>query len=82
MGYVSCENRDMDKMDEVDRLNFALGGIARISTAALKDGLSSPRGYVSGYPRKLVEDFEFWLSKIKQLADEAESTNATERTTC
>lgn len=67
---ISCEDRDMDNMDEVDRLNFALAGIAAISTSALKDGLASPRGFVSSYPTKLIQDLEFWMDDLRKLERE------------
>lgn len=71
MGFVTCESRNMDDMDEVDRMNFALAGIARVASTALKDGLASPRGYVSSFPQKILDDIEYWLGDIRKLADEA-----------
>lgn len=69
--FVSLPRRDFDKMDQGDRMNWALAGWIRVASRALAEGLApGPRGWVSNYPRDLIKDLDHWIDALRELDGE------------
>ena len=64
------ENREVEDWDMGDRLTFALAGLSRVSSEAVKESLSPIRGFVDDYPTRLLEKIDFWTEDIRKIEAE------------
>ena len=64
------ENREIKNWDMGDRLTFALAGLARVSSEAVKDSLNPIRSFVDDYPTRLLEQIEHWTNQIREIEAE------------
>ena len=69
--FVSLPRRDLEDMDQCDRMNWALAGLIRVASRALAEGLApGPRGWVSNYPGDLIKDLDHWIDNLRDLDGE------------
>ena len=66
----SLEERPVEDWDLGDRLTFALAGLARLSSEAVKDSLNPSRGFVDNYPTVILETIDFWRDQIVEIQSE------------
>ena len=64
------ENREVENWDMGDRLTFALAGLARVSSEAVKDSLNPIRGFVDDYPTRLLDQIDHWVKDIREIEAE------------